>query len=262
MEDKPKKRLGRPKGTTKNRYPGMIREKKPKIGSAKKKDDKYQAETKAEFMKVREGETVEQWKKRTGRKRFSTQGSNKIRALKKGRVYSYANKMKGKDKLVCNAIRTRFAEKPYDFMKVYAIILRWASVKHNILKDDLEIGYYFYTGYHFSFKEFNDLCIQLGTVRGVFSRFKKKGYIVSINVEIDGQLRESGFFVLSVEFSNIIKSIYGALTKTVPLTIFRGKRDGRELPADLLSMIEKMNADIEETITGLKKAEEVRFRNE
>jgi len=115
--------------------------------------------------------------------------------------------MKGKDKLVCNAVRTRFAEKPYDFMKVYALILRWASVKHNVSKDDLEIGYYFYNGYHFSFKEFNDICIQLGTVRGVFSRFKKKGYIVSIAVEVDGQMRESGYFVLSIEFSNIIRSI-------------------------------------------------------
>jgi len=230
---------GRKKGMTKNRFPGMIREKKRKVGSVKKKEDTYQAETKAEFLKVREGETEEQWKKRTGRKRF-TQSNNKIRGLRKGRVYSYANKLRASEKLVCNAVRTRFAEKPYDFMKVYALILRWASVKHNVSKDDLEIGYYFYNGYHFSFKEFNDICIQLGTVRGVFSRFKKKGYIVSIAVEVDGAMRESGYFVLSIEFSNIIRSIYGALTKTIPMTLFRGKRDGREIPADLLSMMEKM----------------------
>ena len=242
----------------------VIRKKRvKKTNSAQKELNDYQAKTRKEFLKRKAGESQEQWEKRTRRRRlFGVNKTNDISIASDGKMVSYGRKLNGvkrENKLI---IKTRFIEKPFDFLKCYAFVMRWASVRYDVLKEDIELGYYFYDGEPFTKEDFVLACIQLGTVRGVFNRFYRSGYIMPISIiSRAGVIKNTEYYSLTMEFQYLIKRVYGVLSKVTPMMLTNRSELGKQSD-ELKEMLIKMNEDIEETIRGEKNKEKIIFRNE
>jgi len=247
----------------KNRQKGKIAKKRKKLNSKKKPLDDYQDTTRKEFLKRKVGETQEEWDKRTLRRRiYGITKDNNIRVANNGKIVSYSRPLKCRQKEIKLTIQTRFIERPYDFLKCYAFVMRWASVRHDVLKEDIELGYYFYDGEPFTREDFALACIQLGTVRGVFARFYREGYIMPHSViSRSGVIKNIEYFSLSAEFNFLIKRVYGVLSKVTPAGLstkhLKAKQDD-----ELIEFMLKLNTEIEETIRGEKNQDKIIFRNE
>lgn len=263
MEDG-RKNNGRRAGTTKNKVQGEIVKKITKSGSADKKivEKNYQELNNKEFLKVKPGERYGEWKRRTVKKRIFATGENNRIQNTNGRLRVQSLHLKGQKKELKLNITTLFTEKPFDYMRCYAFTMRWASVRYNLLKDDIELGYFFYEGSPFTKDHFNNVCMQLSTVRGVFSRFYKSGFISNVSITTNtGKVVDTEYFVLTAEFSNVIKKVYEVLSKLAPYSLV--KRNARTpLPPELVERLIEMNKEVEETILGIKEQQPVRFRNE
>jgi hypothetical protein len=266
MSDEPKKPyIGREKGLTKNKLQGAIQDKPLIVGSGRKVDENRQKQSRTEFLKVRDGETLEEWEKRTqGRRILGKKQPVYIRKVPKTRVYTSPRKQPPKQRANNKKILFRFIEKPQDFLNIYPIVIRWASIRHNILKDDLELGYYFYNGAPFTAKRFNELCVQLGAVRGVFARFKKKGYISVISVvDKKKDAIDTDFYLLSSSFVVVIKNIYEQLSRINKIKIDLDWRDAKknyiEPHPKMRELLEQMNTEIEEIQNGIKQTQEIRY---
>jgi len=247
----------------KNRQKGKMAKKRKKLNSKKKPLDDYQDTTRKEFLLRKAGESQEQWEKRTLRRRvYGRSKDNNIRLASDGKIVNYSRPLKCRQKEIKLRIQARFHERPYDFLKVYAFVMRWASVRHDVLKEDIELGYYFYSGEPFTKEDFSLACIQLGTVRGVFTRFYKNGYIVPVSViSRIGTVKDIGYYSLSMEFQLLIKRVYGVLSKVTPAGLstkhLKAKQD-----EELIEFMLKLNTEIEETILGVKNQDKILFRNE
>jgi hypothetical protein len=260
---------GRKAGTTKNKVQGQITKAPRKTGSQKKDDSNYTALTNDEFLKVREGETQQEWEKRTKKRRplKLDNGRNKvskeINFLPNGSIQYERKKLTGLRAQTKTIIVKNILERPHNFMKHYALVMRWASIRFGITKDCLEIGFYFYDREPFTIQEFNLYCIQLGTVRGMFSKFYQNGYVYPISVDL-GEYRESKdirIYSLSVEFLSAIKRTYDVIAKLVPVSLNQ-KKGERIKEKDLTDELLKMYEEAEEIIKGIRKPELIRFRNE
>jgi hypothetical protein len=242
----------------------VIRKKRvKKPNSAQKELNDYQAKTRKEFLKRKAHETEEEWEKRTRRRRlFGVNKTNDISIASDGKMVSYGRKLNGvkrENKLV---IKTRFIEKPYDFLKHYAFVMRWASVRYHVLKEDIELGYYFYDGEPFTKEDFVLACIQLGTVRGVFNRFYRSGYIMPISIiSRAGVVKNTEYYSLTVEFQYLIKRVYGVLSKVTPMMLTNRWELGKQ-SEELMDLLIAMNTEIEEIIRGERNPEKIIFRNE
>lgn len=253
-EDK-RKYNGRKAGTTKNKIQGAFAEKKDNFGSAKQKKNRFQTESMEEFMKIRPGETFEQWEKRTSKKRIhGVTKSNNLSIAKNGKVVIDRERLKGMAKEKQVRIRHKFIERPYDFLENYAFIMRWASIRYGILKDDIEIAFFFYGKGMFTKEEFTRVCVQLGTVKGVWSRFVNKPYITpAILVTKDNVVKEMEYYQLTTEFSRLLLAVYDGLSKVnkltlTPRTSANYKRN--VVHKELNDFLEQLNREVDQTIKG------------
>lgn len=248
---------------SKNKFQGVIN-KQPRLNNSIKKDERDKSNlTTKEFLKVKKDESKPQWEERTQKRRvFGVTEKFDIRIAKNGQLKAQKRTLTGKKREVMLKINYLFCQKPYDFLKSYAFVMRWAVVRYGVIKDDLELGYYFYEGTPFTKLEFERKCIQLGSVRGVFRRFYSKGYIMPFAIiSHSGAVRNTEYFSLTVEYSNLIKKIYGILSKVAPFTFDTSNGYGKQSP-ELMELLLNMNTEIEEILTGLKKQEEIVYRNE
>jgi hypothetical protein len=258
-----RKNNGRKAGTTKNKVQGEIAKAPRKVGSSKKDFSDYSALTNDEFLKVKEGESQEQWELRTSKRRIiklkntRTERYQEIFFMKNGKITFVKRYLTGMKKDLMMNVRINFNQSTFDFMKHYAFVMRWATIRFGILKDDLEIGFYLAGDKPFTVEEFDQICLQLGAVRGVFHRFYKNGYICELVIDMgDGKtFKRTKVYALTNEFSQKIFKIYQYLTKLLPVTELKGQES---LNSELLKMYEEAN----ETIKGLRKPETIRFRNE
>lgn len=252
---------GRAKGS-KNKIKGQPQEKKQVFNSAKADFRDESNLSSQESLKVREGETKEQWEKRTYKKRLygNATKDNKIKIAQNGKLYLH-KRFKKHERMKALAISIRVIERPYDFMKMYALIMRWANVKYGVLQNDFEIGYYFYEGTPFTKQEFESVCTLLGSVRFVFSRFIKKGYIQNVVILTShGIERKTEYYQLTMKFTGAIKTIYGLITKTT--TVNMSNRGYVEKMSDSLrAEIEKLNDEIGEILKGNQKQETIKTEN-
>lgn len=259
-----KKKVGRFSGMTKNNLPGKIKKKTRKVSSRKKIENTYQASTKTVFMQVKDGETFEEWKKRTNRRRILDVPKVVQHVKVDGNSTLSPSKQKFKNKEHAKRfkqITMQVRQKPFEFLKGYALIMQWASVRYGIVKDDIEIGYYFYDSLPFSQKDFNDYCIALGTVRGVFRRFYNNGYITPILVKsMDGSVKETKYYTISVEMNIILGKVYGLVSKNANFSVVDIRH--AENRNEMIQFLNKLSIEIDEFITGLKTPEVIRMRNE
>ena len=256
-EDK-RKYNGRKSGTTKNKVSGEIVKKERKVGSIAKAKNTYQSETMEEFLKVRQGETLEQWKKRTERRRLVGQvKDSKISIAKNGKMEIKKDVLTGMDKEIQIKILARFRERPFDYLKNYAYIMRWASTRYNVFKDDIEILFVLYDEGPFTRSEFDRICIRLGTVRGVFSRFIKKGYISQYSlVTKDNEVKQFDYYQLTSEVLRMLKATYEAISKVnkMTLTIRSSAEYKRNAPPKALEeYLTQLNNEVDQVNNGLLK---------
>lgn len=259
----PKKR-GRFSGMkSKNKKRGLYKKKPKRPNSSKKALNDYQDTTRKEFLRRVVGETQEEWEKRTARKRiYGVSAKNKIRISSNGEMRAFRRNLQGKVKETKLIITTRFLERPFEYLKCYAFIMRWACVRFDAVKDDVELGYYFYGGEPFTKEEFLQACMQLGTVRGVFNRFWRNGYIMPCSIiSRSGTIKNTEYFSLSIEFILLIKRIYAVISKVAPMQLGT-KHHRTKQNEELMELLIKMNTEIEETITGVRNQDKILFRNE
>ena len=139
----PKKR-GRFWGMKSRNTQKGIKKKRKKPNSAKKDLSDYQDKTRKDFLKRMAGESQEEWEDRTKRRRvFGVSGHNKIKIARNGQMKAYKRPLKGKAKEIKLTVSTRFLERPFEYLQCYAFIMRWAAIRHDVLKDDIELGYFF-----------------------------------------------------------------------------------------------------------------------
>jgi hypothetical protein len=240
MDEKPKKEK-------KIRYPGMRKfservdgrskkrpkKKKEKIEILSYKDGHYrrtfsfangrinpeQKEDYENFMKVREGETHEQWIERTKFKRMTRVKDLQTRKVKKKTIHSLASARRRNDyqRSLEKSIKIQIAKKDFGFLRNLVNVLYWASAKYDVENHYLQIGLLFYNdGYPFSKDQFKQrLCMMTGNTDKAFHQFKIRGYIKEV---IDKKLhfekavlKGTGLFMLSDKFNYIIKQVYDKL---------------------------------------------------
>jgi len=248
---------------SKNKYQGVIN-KQPRLNNSAKKDERDKSNlTTKEFLRVKKNESKPEWEERTQKRRvFGVTEKYDIRICKNGQLKAQKLTLTGKKREVMLKINYLFSQKPYDFLKSYAFVMRWAVVRYGIIKDDIELGYYFYEGTPFTKLEFERKCIQLGSVRGVFRRFYSKGYIMPFSIiSHSGMVKNTEYFSLTTEFSFLINKIYGILSKVAPFTFDTSNAYGKQSP-ELMELLLDMNTQVEETLTGLKKQDTIIYRNE
>lgn len=261
------KRVNNGKKTgTKNKVQGQIVNAKKKTGTIDKVviQKNYQEITNSEFLKVKSDEKFKTWKNRTINKRILNKNvqDNQIKIAPNGKLKVYSRTLFGAKKELKLNVTTYFAERPFDYMRTYAFTMRWASVKFGVIKDDIELGYYFYNGKPFTKAEFTEACIQLSTVRGVFSRFLKNGYISNISImSSNGKQVPTEYYFLTGEFNFVIKSVYMSLSKLAPYSLIR-KDCKTEMPEELKDKLIEMNTEITEIILGKKKPEKIKINIE
>jgi hypothetical protein len=260
----------------KQRYPGM-KSKGKGPGQPKKKPVKYsdlkpfegkpkanltqrQLNTFNEFIKVKEGETQEQWEKRTRRRRLITE--KEITQLSKTHKLQIhlSKRAKSAAEIRNNVLRIRPVVRDFDFMKYYGIVINFYSIKYGIRKDDLEVGFYFYEGIPFTRERFDNACIlNSGVMLGKFMRFKKSNYIAEI-IKTDKRLdkpdkkSKTGLFQLSKAFANKLTYIYRVLGKMNGIRMYHQK-EITPLNEELREIIYEMNLEIMEIQTGKKPQE-------
>jgi len=261
-EEKPKKR-GRPVGT-KNKVQGkMVKAHREKKGRDNRRHNLYDGQTRKEFLKVREGESLEQWEERTAKRAlYGRSKDSLIKNTKDGKLVILSRKLHGMEKEVQLRIFRNVHERMFDYMRVYPLLMKWAEVRHDVLKDDIELGFWYYNGLPFTKDEFNQLCLMTGYVKGVFARFYRNGYIQNMSVMAgNGVTRDTQYYTLSAEFTRLITTVYGVLTKTSRMQTENAH--GKPQPSkELMEWIVKANEDIEETLSGLKKQDKINYRNE
>lgn len=251
---------GRPKGS-KNKVQGQATEKVKAQNSiqADFRDDSNLASQ--ESLKIRPGETKEQWDKRTIKKRRYglNYKDNQIKVASNGKLY-LNKRFKKHERMKALSIWIRIYERPFDFMKAYPVIMRWANAKYGVAQNDFELGYYFYEGTPFTKLEFESVCTMLGSVRFVFSRFVKKGYIQNITIVTSkGVEKQTEYYQLSTSFNRAIKQIYGMITKTAKVNF--NEKGYVEKMSDLLRMeIDKMNDEVVEILKGNQKQETIKIQ--
>lgn len=256
----------KPKKKTK-RYPGM--KKQPKFGPKPKKKvygpfsnsmkikpgmSEYQKRTMKAFMEVRPGETLEEWRKRTAHRRVKgidevqeLSKTHKLRVMQRSRE---RNSMLSKNKYIV----VQPVEREFDFMRYYGIVINFYSIKYGIRKEDLEVGFYFYTNIPFTKDRFdNALVLMTGTNQGKLRRFIKEGLVQEVNQLVRSptgikRYEKTDLFKLTNKFVDRLTYIYRTLGKMNGIRLSQPTLTG--LSPEVKQIIADMNDHIMDIQTG------------
>lgn len=232
---------------------------KPKTGMSQ-----HQLKTYNKFMKVKDGETREEWLKRTRTRRVVEKDeikdlpdTNKLRIYEKKKSHNsreYHNRL----------LKDQSAVRNFDFLKYYGMVMNYYAIKYGMKKEDLEVGFYFYEYGFFTKDIFHNVCVLIyGSSKGHFNRFLSDEYICPVvKTNKNSQFKEvevdTGYYKLHHGLVLRLKEIYEVIAKKKPLRV--GGTNGSH--ASLLSKEEKqlfqdMNQDITEILAGNKPAEKL-----
>ncbi len=254
------------------RFPGM--KVKPKSGPPKKPNMRYkdlvkfdgipkpnmtqwQLNTFNKFIQVKEGETHEQWAKRTACRRILNEDDiNNLGKLNPKKIQRAKIKTRIKE-----TIRLKQSERSFDYLKYYAIILNYYSIKYGVYKEWLEVGFYFYEGTPFTKTTFENVCVlSFCNSKKVFNHFLKKGWIIPLmkNRVTERKLvkREpTDLYCFHKHFTNKISYIYKVLNGICPLIM--GGPMSHELETETKKLIYAMNDELMEIKSGKKQPEDI-----
>lgn len=259
-----------PKRQEEKRFPGM--KKQPVMGRPKEPKKKYgpfslagkikpgmsdyQKRTMVEFMKVREGETIAQWEKRTSRRRVKEVDEVKelslthpLRVLQRSRE---RNVIASKNKFIV----VQPVVREFDFMRYYGIVINYYSIKHGIRKEDLEVGFYFYSNIPFTKDRFeNAMVLMTGNKNGKLNRFLKDGMleeIIKVKKTLNAPDKETRTYLyrLTKSYVNVLTNIYRMLGKMNTLRLTQPVFT--PLTAEEKQIIMDMNDEVQDIQTGRK----------
>lgn len=199
-----------PKNAIRDKDAGKKPKKKRGNGSitSKKGLSKYQLRTQEEFLKVRPGETKEQWLFRTRFRRIRSEEELALTFEGRKQLEKIALQKSRSQK---KRIQLRVQAKDFNFLKYYIFIINWAVIKYNIPQSDLELGLHLYDNEHFTKDEFMNKCLLFhNTSANIFNRFKKEGYIYETKSTMgDGtEKKPTNLYKLTTRFVNILTAIY------------------------------------------------------
>lgn len=171
----------------------------------------YMRRTHEEFMRVRPGETPEQWERRIRLRviRMAEESENsKVIQDKRAKLRKKAVRVY--KKFERNNVIIAHADRINDFLYLYGLMSTWASLKYELDKRDIEVFLYFYKlNRPFERPEF-ELIVK--TIKGKnfkFHYFLKKGYINKIEVNAGGKKQvTSGLYNLSIQVTSRIDYFY------------------------------------------------------
>jgi hypothetical protein len=220
----------------------------------------YQKKTMIKFMQVQEGETQEQWKKRTARRRIKEIDEIKELAL----MHPLRIKQRNRDR---NAIASKNkyiivqpTEREFDFMRYYGIVCNFYAIKYGIRKEDLEVGFYFYSNIPFTKDRFDNASVLMtGSNNGKLARFVKEGLCEEVLHKIVNpktrklKYEKTQLFRLTKEFVKALNQIYRTLGKMNGIRIAQPTLTG--LPPEVIQIITDMNDEIQDIQTCRKPQE-------
>jgi len=257
--DKPKKR--RLSGMKKNPYAKKKKQKrtyKAKVykGRIIMGVNQTQRERLNEFLKVREGETLEQWKKRTTMNRVSdVDEAEELRLTKKLLVYHH-KKDKAKYEQDNKYIRVQKIPIYFDFMRYYGVVVNYFSVKYGVRIEDYQMGFYFYSNIPFTRERFeHDAVLHFGTKRGKMSHFISNGYLEEIIKRVkrykeEDEYERTSLYRLTSTFTRKLTEIYGVLGKMN--TIRTDQHPFINLSPEIQQILTDLNDEITDIQTGRK----------
>jgi hypothetical protein len=236
-----------------------------KLGKIKPGQSSYQYKTMESFLKVRDGETLEQWRVRTRRRRIKEIDEiedlsqyHPLRILQRNRD-RIAVKNKNKYIVVQPTVRE------FDFMRFYGIVINFYSTKYGIRKHDIEMGFYFYDNIPFTRDRFENSCILMtGTSLNRVSRFINDGLIEEIihRVKVykeEDKFEKTGLFRLTKNFVDRLTYIYRTLGKMNGIRIKQTTLVG--LSPEIKQIIQEMNDEIVDIQMGNKKQDLIKPNN-
>ena len=258
------------------KYPGMkhIVRSGPKKGAKKKVFQpvtyqgrlkyglsEYQKRTNAEFLKVREGETIAQWQKRTSRRRVKDVDEiRELSLMSPLRIHLRSrerNSLEARNKF----ITVQSLEREFDFMRYYGIVINYYSIKYGIRVEDFQLGFYFYSNIPFTKERFeNAAVLHLGTSTGKLNYFIKNGYLEEL---MNTQKRynntdtkeKTNLFRLTKVFVDKLTYIYRTLGKMNKIRLSQPIFVG--LSGEIKQIIMDMNDEIQDIQTGRKPQEKI-----
>jgi len=252
-----RKNNGKVKGT-KNKVKGKIINADVRQNSSKVKRNTYQAEKSKEFLEPKEGESQEDWAKRTQKRRvFGVIQAHHITLKGDSKLIIRRRGLNGTKKNLRATVVSEVIERTFDYMANYAFIMRWASIKYGITQDDFELGFYLYNKGQFTREEFDSVCISLGSVRGVFVRFIREGLIIQYKLVFENNVEKKyEIYSLSQSFLFRIDMVYKAISRVQKMSITVDLT--RRLNPELNEFLMSLNDEIESIINGRKNSEKIK----
>lgn len=266
----------KPKKNTK-RYPGMKKQPKFKKTGPKKKTygpfskemkikpgmSDYQKRTMKKFLEVKPGETLEQWRRRTAIRRVKDEAEiselshkHPLKVLMRSRE---RNSIETKNRYFI----VQPVEREFDFMRYYGIVCNYYAIKHNIRKEDLEVGFYFYTNIPFTRTRFeNALVLMTGNNQGKLARFLREELIEEVKHKVINprtkkvKYEKTDLFRLTKHFVDKLTYMYRTLGKMNGINLKRNP--AASLPPELKQIIQDMNEEVQDILTGRKPQEPIK----
>jgi len=234
----------------------------------------YQRRTHLNFMKVRAGETHEQWLHRTRfRRMLSPEELQTAKHNKKDIVPRVVNTEKSRrrkkyQRFLDENIIIRVEKKDYGFLRNLPLIMSWASAKYDISNHDLQIGMLFYNNaFPFTQEQFDKrLCILPKPQRN-FARFKRLGYVKEIKNRRKYFEKEieygTGLYLLNPTINKAIEDVYekivllGAFEKIGQHVTYQKQNLRTKEEKDVFAELKKMHAEFMDILQCVKEPEKL-----
>lgn len=221
-----------------------------------KAKEKYQ-----EKLKVKEGETIEQWEKRTSNARMRYEEEFRkleVRIASSSKKYKLSinrtvyNNRKSKlrwDRM--NRVLYTISRREFKFFQNSMIILSWAEEKYGISRDKFLCFMYLYAEERPMTKEeiiYKLTLFRQKSCKKMFRSFVDDGYlkVVKHRTEQVGSV-DTNLYALTHKVAEIIRYVHGAMVGTKSLNSFKGLR--RNNP-HVDEMFDKIKQEILEYRTG------------
>ena len=234
----------------------------------------YQRRTHKNFMKVRPGETQEQWLHRTRFRRMLS--PEELQTYKKGKKDIRPREGDSKkrrrriknQRLLDKEIIIQIEKKDYGFLRNLPLIMSWASAKYDVANMDLQIGLLFYNNsFPFTQEQFDQrLCILPSPQRN-FARFKRLGYVKEVKNRRKYFEKEveygTGLYLLSAKFNKAIEDVYnkmillGAFGNIGNPINYRKKNLRTEEEKNIFEELKKMHAEFMDILQCVKEPEKI-----
>lgn len=265
-EEKPKKKVrgpGKRRMKLKNgkKHEVLVRKKHSNVETGL---SKYQLAKREEFLKVREGETHEQYVIRTKNYRVLTPEdqaiidnsfSGKLRKKKEE-----ARKLKLRHYFSSQEL-SQVNQREFYELKYLQIVLRYCGIKFGMTSRDLKLALFFYDNRPFTREEFNYIAsLQLEKQVAIFKHFLDKGYIRKVIKTIVGKkggetVKDTGKYMLSNQMVARITKFYKTFNEIQKL-------DKNEITEDLMiaeiqTIINTIEREAKQIKSGKKNADTI-----